>query len=175
MAYTKPLAGVCFATALFLCAPDNAAPIPPDQVPASRDGSLTLNGDNAAITVHSGDQVSVDGTGFIPNAIVSIVLYSAPSPLGAVVADESGDISATVTVTAAAGTHTLVALGNSTTDDSRLLANSVTVAPSEPTGLLPGTGVELGLLLAAAVAALIAGLALVRTAVVRPRTRSKLQ
>ncbi|WP_448614681.1 fibronectin type III domain-containing protein [Modestobacter sp. URMC 112] len=102
--------------------PATPATVPPASAPLSVDG--------ADRTVAAGEEVTVRGTGYLPNSSVDVLLYSTPQVLTTVVADGTGAFTATVTVPSglADGTHHLVAAGVDADGAPRYLVTEVTVA-----------------------------------------------
>jgi hypothetical protein len=169
MGYSKPLGGLCVATALFVCAPDTAAPIPPAVVP-SADGSLAVNGLASAVTAEPGATVMVTGTGFADDANITVAVYSTPQTLAELVADDQGAFAVSVQLPAQLnGQHTLVALGLAPDGEPRSLAVPVFISPEAGDGEVPATGTNLGLLLGAGTMLTVAGLAVLRASYVRRR------
>ncbi len=161
--YTKPLAGICFATALFICAPDSAAPVPPSVKPTTVDAAMVVNG-GASASVASGSLLSMQAAGFAPSANVTFTLYSDPTVLAAVVADSSGVAKATATVPLLVGAHTVVALGNDASNGAHVVASPITIREN---GGLPATGAAVGGILGLGLIALLAGAAFLRMTLVR--------
>jgi LPXTG-motif cell wall-anchored protein len=110
-------------------APVSTGVIPyPTTVPASN-GPLTPAAGSSDKVV-AGKTMTVSGTGYMPGSTVTVLIYSAPQILSTVVADASGNFTATVTVPAglAPGQHTLVASGYDTNGDVRYTTMAVTVS-----------------------------------------------
>lgn len=166
MAYTGPGAGFCLATALFICGAAGF-PVPPAQVPPSS-GSLAL-GTSASSVFAPGAKVSLTGDGFAANASVTITIYSSPQILGHTVADASGHVATSATLPAnLTGKHTLTALGNGLGNTGRALEASVdikAVASASPS--LASTGFGAAAWILGGIGMIIAGFALIRTAVFR--------
>ena len=76
-------------------------------------GSSAAPASNSRPVVHPGQLVTLRGSGFSPNAKVTITFHSTPVTVGETVADSRGDIVATVSVPgrAQAGTHRFEASG----------------------------------------------------------------
>jgi titin len=92
--------------------------------------------------VMAGKTMTVSGTGYMPGSNVTVLIYSSPQVLTTVVADASGNFTATVTVPAglAAGQHTLVASGYDTLGNMRYTTMAVTVSAA---GAATATGPNL--------------------------------
>lgn len=161
--YNRPLAGLCVATALFVCA-FNGAPVLPAGPPASN-GVITIVDVAPGSSLTPGTKIDVVGTGFISTANVSVGMYSTPTALAEVVADTGGVATATVTVPNQPGTHTLVMLGNDPDGGSLVLTAQIKIASSSSggSGGLPVTGTGAGVLIAVAVLLLVAGTGLLRS------------
>ncbi|MCU1670558.1 MAG: exported protein of unknown function, partial [Blastococcus sp.] len=105
---------------------------PPESVPAS-DGALTVPGGGAGSgatgEVVKGQQVKLHGTGYMPNSLVSVLVYSTPQVLTTVMTDASGSFDVTVTVPAGLpnGHHTLVAAGVDPAGQTRYMNLPITV------------------------------------------------
>ncbi|CCG01258.1 exported protein of unknown function [Blastococcus saxobsidens DD2] len=137
------------------------APTVPATVPAS-DGAL---GRPAGATgpVTAGKEITLTGTGYLPNSTVTVVIYSEPQVLTQVVTDATGSFTATVTVPAglADGEHTLVGSGVDPAGNLRYLTLPVTVVGGTATAtgaaVLADTGADIALPLAGGAAALLLG------------------
>lgn len=113
-----------------------AVPLPPS--PPS--GAASLIG--VPSSAHPGDTFTVSGTGFAPNAPVTLGIYSSPVTLASVTADATGAFTTPVTVptTTPVGAHTIVAIGmDPDADDLALSANIRIVAAATP---LANTGIQ---------------------------------
>jgi hypothetical protein len=165
--YNRPLAGICLATTLFVCAA-NGAPAAPEESPPPADGELVIDGYTDMIVLDAGDEIEIIGEGFHADGNTSLVLYSAPTTVDELVADAEGVVTATVTVPNVGGEHTLVLIGNDPEGDALVLSVAVTIR-GNPAGTLPATGAGIGVLLAVAVALVIAGAAIVRGTRIRQR------
>lgn len=102
---------------------------PPPSVPAA-DGSLAApKGLGSSGSVVKGDKVTVHGTGYAPNTLVSVLVYSTPQVLTTTMTDASGSFTVEVTVPAglADGHHTLVAAGADPSGQMRYLTLPITV------------------------------------------------
>ena len=99
----------------------------PATVPASS-GTMTSSDTDGALT--AGEQITLSGTGYLPNSTVDLYVYSTPTKVGTAVADEAGNFTATVTLPAslANGTHHLVAAGVDPSGNPRYLVVEVTVS-----------------------------------------------
>jgi hypothetical protein len=174
MAYTGPATGFCLAAAMFVCGA-TGLPTPPAQLPATS-GSLTL-GSSGSATFAPGQTLTLSGKGFAGNARVTVAMYSSPRVLASTVADSSGNVAATVTLpTDLLGRHTLIALGNGPSLAGRSLESVVdietgaTISPQTPTAIpqaLAFTGFNVAAWILGGIGMLIAGFALIRTAVFR--------
>jgi len=104
----------------------------PASVPHA-DAALTVPGggpgSSATGEVVKGQQVKLHGTGYQPNSLVSVIIYSTPQVLTAVQTDASGAFDVTVTVPAglASGNHTLVAAGVDRSGQTRYMNLPITV------------------------------------------------
>jgi hypothetical protein len=164
--YTKPLAGICFATALFICAPDSAAPVPPDAVPKEVDAAMVVNGGSSA-SVASGARLDMKAAGFAPSANVTFALYSEPTVLATAVADSAGVAEASVQVPSLVGAYTVVALGNNPSNGAHVVASPITI--EAPGDALPATGTTVGGILGLGIITMIGGAACLRIALTRRR------
>lgn len=105
---------------------------PPASVPHS-DGAMTVPGGGAGSgatgEVVKGHDVKLHGTGYQPNTLVSIIVYSTPQVLTTVMTDASGSFDVTVTVPAGLpdGHHTLVAAGVDPAGQTRYMTLPITV------------------------------------------------
>jgi hypothetical protein len=170
MSIGKPVAGVCVSTALFVCGaagyPQATAELPPAS------GTLVLDQSTGGSpkAIAAGGSFVLTGDGFAGNAAVTLVVYSEPRELGRTVADATGRIDASVTLPAdLTGQHTVTALGNAADGTPRSLQAAVDVLAAGETAPGPGnlayTGLSVAGLLAGALGLIVAGFALVRTAV----------
>jgi LPXTG-motif cell wall-anchored protein len=127
----------------------------------------------APTTAAAGQPFQVEGAGFAPGGSVSITIESRPLLLATVGADARGAFATTVTVptTFPPGQHTLRATGPDPAGLTRVLSAPITVAapitvtepapvPPEPAPVLPVTGSTVLPLAFLAVAALVAGTAM---------------
>jgi hypothetical protein len=89
---------------------------------------MTSSDTDGALT--AGEQITLSGTGYLPNSTVDLYVYSTPTKVGTAVADEAGNFTATVTLPAslANGTHHLVAAGVDPSGNPRYLVVEVTVS-----------------------------------------------
>jgi titin len=102
---------------------------PPASVPAP-DGALAVpSGAGSTGSVVKGQQVTVHGTGYAPNSLVSVLVYSTPQVLTTTMTDGSGSFTVQVTVPAGLpdGRHTLVASGADSSGHLRYLTLPITV------------------------------------------------
>ncbi|WP_409330142.1 fibronectin type III domain-containing protein [Trujillonella humicola] len=137
-------------------APAVPAAVPPASGPLDAPGSAVPGG-----------ALAVRGAGFLPHSTVTLVVYSAPTVLGTLVADATGAVAGTVALPAglAPGVHTLVAVGVDPAGDPHHLVSAVTVAGTAPAAVAgpgPGpalavTGAEVAGPAAAGVGALVLG------------------
>jgi hypothetical protein len=102
---------------------------PPASVPASSGALAVPSGPGATGSVVKGQQVSLHGTGYAPNSLISVIIYSTPQVLTTVMTDGSGSFTVSVTVPAGLpdGHHTLVAAGVDPSGQTRYLNLGVTV------------------------------------------------
>lgn len=166
MTLGKPIAGVCAATALFVCGAAGF-PTPPSSVPAAT-GALTLGGP-ATTSLTAGQSLSLSAAGFAASSPVTLVEYSSPTQLGTATADSTGQLSTTVSLDPnLTGSHTIVALGNAPDGSAVSVESAVQIAPSgtAPSGAqqLAWTGVETLPWAAGSILALLSGGALIRAA-----------
>lgn len=128
---------------------------PPAEVPAS-DGELQAP-PGAANGVVTGEKITITGTGYAPNTMVTILIYSEPQVLTAVMTDGTGSFTVEVTVPAGlpVGQHTLVAAGVDPTGAMRYMTLPVTVTEDGPT--LAYTGADIALPAFGGLAALAIG------------------
>jgi titin len=101
----------------------------PSSVPAS-DGPLVVpSGNGSTGNVVKGDKVTVHGTGYAPNTVVSVLVYSTPQVLTTTMTDGSGSFTVEVTVPAGLpdGQHHLVAAGADPSGHMRYLTLPITV------------------------------------------------
>lgn len=80
-------------------------------------------------TVAQGGSVTVSGSGFAPNASVSLTLFSDPVALGTLTANASGAISGSVTIpaNAATGAHRIEAKGANNISGNNILSANIQV------------------------------------------------
>ena len=96
-----------------------------------------------------------------------VLIYSAPSYLATVKADDSGKFSASITIPdSLSGSHTIVAIGSSE-GDIRSLALGVNLPE------LPKTGASLTRIIASGIALVIVGVAMLLLAVRRRSMRTQ--
>lgn len=159
--YGKPMAGICVATALYLCGV-TGYPVAPAELPLAEE-SMTTAG-NTVSTFSPGDTFEVTGDGFQNGAAVTISIYSEPRLLSEVVAGTDGTIAAMVTIPSDSpiGDHTISAIGLSPSGNARVLALQITVSPS---GSLPLTGFDTLRVMLVATGLLILGFVLIRSTV----------
>ncbi|MGY1813920.1 hypothetical protein [Blastococcus sp. SYSU D00820] len=134
--------------------PVTTAVVPSLQVPATvpaASGPLDA-GPATADPVPAGAEVTLTGSGFLPNSTVTLVVYSTPTVLGTVTTDGAGAFTTTVTLPAGlpAGAHTLVASGVDPAGNPYHLTSGVTVtasggAPTATATSATGPGVSGGL------------------------------
>lgn len=84
----------------------------------------------------------MSGSGFAPETPVTVGMYSAPVRLATATTDAGGSFSAQVRVpkSAAAGPHTLVAIGATTAGPEQTLTQAVTLTISTASPTPTGTG-----------------------------------
>jgi hypothetical protein len=128
---------------------------PPASVPASN-GTLQAP-PGAAGGVGQGEKITITGSGYAPNSLVTILVYSEPQVLTSVWTDSTGSFTVEVTVPAGlpAGQHTLVAAGVDPNGVMRYLTLPVTV--TEGTAVLAYTGADIALPAFGGLAALAVG------------------
>jgi hypothetical protein len=142
------------------------AVVPAPSVPATvPTASAPLGTADTSLT--PGQEVTVSGTGFLPNSTVSLAVYSTPTTLGTVTADAQGAFRREVTIPSslAAGAHTLVAAGVDAQGNPRYLTQAITVttgsgtaaAGTGGTGALAYTGASVALPALGGLAALAVG------------------
>lgn len=168
--------GICLATTLFICGVAGF-PTAPSSVPASS-GSLTLTqGGGSGGTFAPGASIELQGSGFAPDAAVTVAIYSQPESLAETAADHQGHLDVTVQLPATleTGRHTLVALGVSAHGTGMALTAPITVttAAASSAGSAPAqlawTGFNLIAYLMTGLVLVVAGLVLIRTAGMRRR------
>lgn len=130
--------------------------LPPAEPPTAT-GPLTVD----PTTLPVGGKANVEADGFTAGEQVTVILYSTPTVLAAVKANDSGSISAEVVVPVgtAPGAHTLVAMNASTAvNPVRTLSASVTVTtattdtPAAPASTDPSSSASTSTTVASAVA-----------------------
>ena len=128
---------------------------PPANVPPS-DGPLTAP-PGAASGLEQGEKITITGTGYAPNTMVTILIYSEPQVLTAVMTDGTGSFTVEVTVPAGlpAGEHTLVAAGVDPNGVMRYMTLPVTVTQGGVA--LAYTGADIALPAIGGLAALAVG------------------
>ncbi|NEK84208.1 fibronectin type III domain-containing protein [Blastococcus saxobsidens] len=124
----------------------------PATLPKSSGALSTTKG--AVKTLAPGASVTLTGGGYLPGSTVTLLMYSTPTVLGTTVADASGNISATVTLPAGSGNHTLVAGGVDPSGAPHNLTMAVTLKAGAG---LANTGADIALPLAGGAAALLLG------------------
>jgi hypothetical protein len=114
---------------------------PPASVPPS-DGPLQAP-PGAANGVGQGQKITISGTGYAPDTLVTILIYSTPQVLTSVWTDSDGafTVEVTIPVGLAAGQHTLVAAGVDPNGVMRYMTLPVTV--TEATAVLAYTGADI--------------------------------
>jgi hypothetical protein len=138
----------------------------PATVPTS-DGALTAPGASGGVA--QGGKIKVTGTGYAPNTLVTVLIYSEPQVLGSTWTDGTGSFSVEVTVPAglAAGNHTLVAAGVDPNGEMRYLTLPVTVT-GDGGAQLAYTGADVVLPTIGGLLAVLAGAGLLLVARRRP-------
>jgi LPXTG-motif cell wall-anchored protein len=109
----------------------------------SGDGGVTVS----PTSVHAGDSIKVESTGWKPSSSVTITLHSDPVVLDTVNSDDSGAVSATATIPSdtAAGSHTIELTGVGTDSAARTTSTPITVTTGGG-GSLPRTGAAIAAL-----------------------------
>ena len=166
MTLGKPVAGICAATALFVCGAAGF-PTPPSSVPPAT-ATLSLGGVSTTSLV-AGQELELSASGFRPEAAITVAQYSEPTQLGTAVADAEGDLATTVTLDAdLTGSHTIVAMGLAPDGSGMAVKSEVTIAPrtAAPSGAseLAWTGVQTLPWVIGSILALLSGGALIRAA-----------
>jgi hypothetical protein len=105
----------------------------PSSVPAA---DATLTTDKGAVSsLTAGQQVVLEGEGYLPGSTVELYIYSTPTHLGSVLVGADGAFTATVTVpTGFYGSHSLVAAGVDEDGNPRYSRMDITVA-EDPSSL----------------------------------------
>lgn len=101
----------------------------PSSVPTA-DGPLAIpSGTGSTGNVVKGEKVTLHGTGYAPNTVISVLVYSTPQVLTTTTTDGSGSFTVEVTVPAGLpdGHHTLVAAGADPSGHMRYLTMPITV------------------------------------------------
>ncbi|HEX4445000.1 MAG TPA: putative Ig domain-containing protein [Galbitalea sp.] len=114
---------------------------PPVTLPASVPTSV---GDVNGVPGHSTQDeiITVTGTGFAPGAPLTVGIYSTPTHLADIVADNAGGFSARIAIPKLLGLHTVVVSGVDPTGNPMFLSSRTTITAK--TDGLPVTGVEIG-------------------------------
>jgi LPXTG-motif cell wall-anchored protein len=101
---------------------------PPSSVPAA-DGTLSAPSGAGGGSVVKGHKVTLHGTGYAPNSLISVLVYSTPQVLTTTMTDASGSFTVEVTVPAGLpdGRHTLVAAGADPSGHMRYMTLPITV------------------------------------------------
>ncbi|WP_229052965.1 putative Ig domain-containing protein [Aeromicrobium sp. Leaf350] len=128
-----------------------AATVVPAELPAATSGlgvELVDAAGNTVTSVKAGEQVTVEVSGFAPESLVEVSLFSAPVLLGVVQVDAAGNGTLVVTVPAATagGAHHVVATGFTPTGATgHALADLSVVPPPAPPAAGPsGSSVSTG-------------------------------
>jgi hypothetical protein len=102
---------------------------PPASPPAASGPLAVPSGPGSTGSVVKGQQVTLHGTGYAPNSLISVIIYSTPQVLTTVMTDGSGSFTVSVTVPAGLpdGHHTLVAAGVDPSGQTRYLNLGITV------------------------------------------------
>jgi hypothetical protein len=170
MPYGQGSAGVCFATAVFVCGVAGF-PTAPSTLPSAQ-GTITLDHVSSS-TVRPGQKIHISGHGFASRAAVTVSIYSSPTVLVHATANKAGVVTAQVKIPSSLrGDHTLSAIGNGPGRTSHVLDTDVVVKKASGIGALPDTGLgaHLALWAIAGFALLLGGLIMVRGAVMRRPT-----
>jgi len=98
----------------------------PAAVPTNPDGGL--NAPAAGTTPEPGEQIVISGSGYAPNSLVKVVIYSNPIDLGEVLTDANGNFSLAVSVPSSLlGSHTITSIGFDSDGNPHVLTLPVTV------------------------------------------------
>lgn len=165
----RGVAGICFATLLFVCSAAGFPVAPGARPPAN--GQLVLGSPPQTTQIVEGGQLVVSGSGFHPTSNLTLALYSTPQTLASITTDAAGSFRTTVTVPqGSVGDHTVSAIGLAPNRSARVLeAPLKVVARSASPGDLARTGVQAALWTAGGIVLVVSGLVLVRTAALRRR------
>jgi LPXTG-motif cell wall-anchored protein len=139
------------------------APTVPATVPASNGDLVRPAGETGSVV--AGKEITLTGSGYLPNSTVTVAIYSDPQVLTQVVTDGTGAFTVTVTVPAGLtdGDHTLVASGVDASGAVRYMTLPITVtgglatATGPATAGLADTGADVALPLAGGALALLLG------------------
>lgn len=98
------------------------------------DNTLDMGQLDGTTNVSTGGQLTIQGSGYAPNSNALIVVRSNPQTLGTATADDSGNVTATVTIPTdlPRGPHTIDMEGFDPAGDPLLLQQSITVQPATP-------------------------------------------
>jgi hypothetical protein len=96
------------------------------------DGKPAAIADDGALIVVQGTTVQVAGSGFTPNSVVDVWIYSTPTHLGTVTTDAQGAFTATfpIPATIPAGDHTIKVDGKTATGQLSTVSVGVRVLPA---------------------------------------------
>jgi hypothetical protein len=118
-------------------------PVVPVEPPASLPpaaGDLAPTGDTDT-TPAPGETMTITGSGYAPNSIVTVVIYSSPITLGQVQTDGNGNFSLAVSVPQSVlGKHTIASLGYDSNGNLHVLTLPVTVTKATSRGSSGGSG-----------------------------------
>ena len=135
-----------------------AEPTVPAAAPTSTERLTLPAGQTDSVT--AGKQVTLSGSGYLPNSTITLIAYSSPQVLTSVVTDATGSFTVTVTVPDGleSGHHTLVASGVDPTGAVRYVTLPVTVTGGTTgSGGLAYTGFDVALPLTGGLIALVVG------------------
>jgi hypothetical protein len=111
----------------------------PDALPSNPDGGLSAP--PADTTPAPGEQIVISGSGYAPNSLVKVVIYSDPIDLGEVLTDQDGAFSIAVSVPSSLlGSHTIASIGFDSSGNPFVLTLPVTVTAAVSGGSGGGGG-----------------------------------
>jgi hypothetical protein len=139
--------------------PETSSPAPTTPV-APAEGCTDCTTIEGGGTLQPGQQLTLTYTGFQPGEEVTVVLHSTPVTLGVFTADETGSVTADVTIPgdAEAGRHTLTLSGPVTGDHD--IGFQLTAAEEQPVAAAPAadrTDLTLPLVAGAVILVLLCG------------------
>jgi hypothetical protein len=115
----------------------------------SPDGGALGFSNSGALVIEQDRQVRIEGTGFQPNSLVSVYMFSTPTALGTVTTDIYGNFSGAVPVptSVAPGSHTVQVNGYATSGQVRSLSMAAELRSdmrtSKATAVFKGKSVKL--------------------------------